>query len=236
MNASSMQRRIIFGGAFLMLLGGWLIAPAIAIAQAPPGVVYAIRGGAVAITGYVAGSLPPNLIIPPTIDGLPVTTIDSMAFHTCDSLYSLTLPATLSHIGSIAFNTCVNLSTVYFQGDAPTYDVYHAMWGDLYPFDYWRLTVFFVSGHSGFGTSWALCPVAPWKAHLSIGEQVEGEPVAVDIQWGAAETVVVEACTNLANPAWIPVCTNTLTGDGATINDLECTNHLGRFYRIVPAP
>ncbi len=235
MNARRQKPSRAIHGLLIMLVCAGL--PTAATAQdAPPGVLYAVRGGTIAITGYVPGSYFPHLVIPPTIEGKPVTTIDSMAFQTCDTLFGLTLPATISHIGSIAFNTCENLGAVYFQGNAPTYDVFHALWGDLYPFDYWRLTVFYVPGHSGFGTSWALCPVAPWKARLSIGEQVEGEPVAVDILWGAAETVVLEACTNLADPAWIPVCTNTLTGDGATIGDLECTNHLGRFYRIVPAP
>ena len=44
--------------------------------------------------------------------------------------------------------------------------------------------------------------------------------------------VVVEACTNLANPIWSPVGTNTLTGGLSYFDDPRWTNYPGRFYRI----
>jgi hypothetical protein len=44
--------------------------------------------------------------------------------------------------------------------------------------------------------------------------------------------IVVEASTNLANPAWIPVGTNTLTGGSSDFSDPEWPNYPGRFYRI----
>jgi hypothetical protein len=44
--------------------------------------------------------------------------------------------------------------------------------------------------------------------------------------------IVVEASTNLANPAWIPVGTNTLTGGSFYFSDPRWTNHPARFYRL----
>lgn len=44
--------------------------------------------------------------------------------------------------------------------------------------------------------------------------------------------VVVEACTNLANPVWQPIKTNTLTGGSCYFNDPAWTNYPGRFYRL----
>jgi hypothetical protein len=44
--------------------------------------------------------------------------------------------------------------------------------------------------------------------------------------------IVVEACTNLANPAWIPLQTNTLTNGSFYFSDAQWTNYPGRFYRI----
>ena len=44
--------------------------------------------------------------------------------------------------------------------------------------------------------------------------------------------VVVEACTNLANPVWSPVETNTLTGDSSYFSDPQWTNYPSRFYRL----
>jgi hypothetical protein len=44
--------------------------------------------------------------------------------------------------------------------------------------------------------------------------------------------VVVEACTNLANPSWSRVETNTLTGGSSYFSDPQWTNYPGRFYRL----
>jgi hypothetical protein len=44
--------------------------------------------------------------------------------------------------------------------------------------------------------------------------------------------VTVEAATNLGNPAWSPLETNTLTGGGAYFSDPHWTNYPSRFYRV----
>jgi hypothetical protein len=44
--------------------------------------------------------------------------------------------------------------------------------------------------------------------------------------------IVVEACTNLAHPAWQPVATNTLTDGTSDFSDAQWTNYVGRFYRF----
>ena len=44
--------------------------------------------------------------------------------------------------------------------------------------------------------------------------------------------IVVEACTNLANPVWQPVQTNTLTGGSSYFSDPQWTNYPARFYRL----
>ena len=51
------------------------------------------------------------------------------------------------------------------------------------------------------------------------------------------QVVVVEGCTNLTNPAWSPVSTNTLntfigTNGTAYFSDQQWTNYPGRFYRL----
>ena len=43
---------------------------------------------------------------------------------------------------------------------------------------------------------------------------------------------MVEACTNLADPAWSPLQTNTLSGDSFYFSDPQWTNYPGRFYRL----
>lgn len=44
--------------------------------------------------------------------------------------------------------------------------------------------------------------------------------------------IVMEACTNLANPAWSPVQTNTFAGESAYFSDSRWTNYPARFYRL----
>jgi hypothetical protein len=44
--------------------------------------------------------------------------------------------------------------------------------------------------------------------------------------------IVVEACTNLAQPAWSPVGTNNLVGGSSYFSDPVWTNYPGRFYRL----
>jgi len=43
---------------------------------------------------------------------------------------------------------------------------------------------------------------------------------------------VVEASTNVGNPIWLPVGTNTLTGGSSYFSDSQWTNYHGRFYRL----
>jgi hypothetical protein len=53
-----------------------------------------------------------------------------------------------------------------------------------------------------------------------------------NINWASGMVVVVEACTNLVNPAWSSVSTNLLTGGSSYFSDLQWRNYLGRFYRL----
>jgi hypothetical protein len=44
--------------------------------------------------------------------------------------------------------------------------------------------------------------------------------------------IVVEACTNLANPIWSPLQTTTLSGGSSYFSDPQWTNYPARFYRL----
>ena len=52
------------------------------------------------------------------------------------------------------------------------------------------------------------------------------------IAWASGRVIVVEACTNLANPIWSPVATNTLTGGASYFSDPQWTNYPAHFYRL----
>jgi hypothetical protein len=44
--------------------------------------------------------------------------------------------------------------------------------------------------------------------------------------------IVVEACTDLSNPFWSPVGTNTLTDGSSYFSDSRWTNYPARLYRL----
>ncbi|MGB7748707.1 MAG: hypothetical protein WBN75_15640 [Verrucomicrobiia bacterium] len=44
--------------------------------------------------------------------------------------------------------------------------------------------------------------------------------------------VVVEVCTNLSNPVWQPIQTNTLTSGSSYFSDPQWTNYPARYYRL----
>ena len=52
------------------------------------------------------------------------------------------------------------------------------------------------------------------------------------ISWATNIPVVVEASTNLANPIWSPLATNTLTSGSSYFSDPQWTNYPARFYRL----
>ncbi len=66
------------------------------------------------------------------------------------------------------------------------------------------------------------------NAHFGVGSNQFG----FNINWSSGQVIVVEACTNLTNPVWYPIQTNTLTDGGANFNDSQWTNYPGRFYRV----
>jgi hypothetical protein len=75
------------------------------------------NGGTVAITGYAGSGQ--YVDIPPTINGLSVTSVGDGAFDDCASLTCVIIPASVTNIGSSAFCGCSNLACLYFLGNSP---------------------------------------------------------------------------------------------------------------------
>lgn len=53
-----------------------------------------------------------------------------------------------------------------------------------------------------------------------------------NIKWANSRVVVVDGCTNLANPIWSPLQTNILTNGWSNFSDPKWSNLISRFYRI----
>jgi BspA type Leucine rich repeat region (6 copies) len=88
------------------LLGASLLAlPAVVHAQ----FTYTTSGGVVTITGYTGSDN--DVTIPSIISGLPVTKIGNFAFNS-SSITNVTIPNSVTYIGSYAFQYCIGLTSV----------------------------------------------------------------------------------------------------------------------------
>jgi len=89
-----------------------------------------------------------------------------------------------------------------------------------------------------FGDPFGYRPTALWLLpyplilNLGRGFGVQTNGFSFIISWATNLSVVVEACTNLVNPAWLPVGTNTLTIGSSYFTDSKWTNYPSRFYRL----
>ena len=68
-------------------------------------------GGSIQITGS-SPKATGSLIIPPTINNLPVTSIGTSAFQSCSGLTNVTMPSSVTSIGNNAFYACTELTSV----------------------------------------------------------------------------------------------------------------------------
>jgi len=95
--------------------------------------------------------------------------------------------------------------------------------------------VYYLPGKVGWGTTLAGRPTALWRPQVltaDAGFGVRTNQFGFNITWAGGMLVAVDACTNLANPSWSALQTNTLTGDTFYFSDPEWTNYPARFYRL----
>jgi formylglycine-generating enzyme required for sulfatase activity len=166
--------------------------------------------------------------------GNSVTYIDDLAFNQCTGLTNVTIGNSVTGIGGMAFDSCTNLAGVYFKGNAPT------LWGDAFDGDN-NATVYYLAGTTGWDPTFGGRPTALWflpnpliLSGPSFG--VNANLFGFIISWATNTSVKVEACTDLANPTWVPLGTNMLTNGSFYFSDPQWTNYIRRFYRVVAFP
>ena len=95
-------------------------------------------------------------------------------------------------------------------------------------------TVYYLPRTTGWTSTFGGRPTVLWNPQAqNLG--VQANQFGFTITGTSNLVIVVEACTDLANPVWSPLGTNTLTGGSSYFSDPQWTNYPARFYRMRPA-
>jgi hypothetical protein len=145
---------------------------------------------------------------------------------------SVVMPASVANIGNLAYAYCYDLTSIYFQGNAPT------IAEDTFQND--KATVYYLPGTTGWGSAFGGLPLLPWllpypvilQSATNFGVQPSG--VSFTVSWASNATVVVQACTNLSQPDWQPLQTNTILATNGVwlFSDPQWTNFNARYCRL----
>ena len=152
-----------------------------------------------------------------------------MAFAACNNLISVTIGNGVTNLAQAAFQGSPNLETVYFEGNAPGADT-SVFSGDS------MAIVYYLAGTKGWESTFAGLPTRVWmqptSPYFAAAAGVRTNRFGFTITSSSNTVVVVEACTNLANPGWSPVATNTLTLGSSYFSDPQWKTYPRRFYRL----
>jgi hypothetical protein len=127
------------------------------------------------------------------------------------------------------------LGSVCFQGNAPTPSNDTSVFNSDF-----HAIAYYLPGTTGWGATFDGIPAMLWNPQAQTGDGffgVQNNQFGFNITGSSNLVIVVQACTNLANPVWSPVSTNTLniyvgTNGTSYFSDPQWTNYPGRFYRF----
>ncbi len=150
-------------------------------------------------------------------------------FFDCINLTSVTIGNGVTNVEEGAFSGCSSLTSVYFEGNAPTV-------GSLAFKSDTKATVYYLPGTTGwtdFDAESGLRAAVLWNPQVQSGSVgVRTNQPGFNITGTSNLVVVIETSTNLANPTWLPLQTNTLNASSLYFTDPNWTNYPSRFYRV----
>ena len=160
--------------------------------------------------------------------GNGVTSLGDWAFYDCYNLTNVTIGNSVTSIGYYAFDGCTGLTRAYFLGNAPLFrsTVFK-------PSN--KATVYYLPGTTGWKATFAGRPTVLWNSQIQTGDAgfgVKAGQFGFNVTGNSGLSFVVEATTNLAQPVWTPVSTNTLSAGTASFSDSQWQDYPTRFYRI----
>ena len=158
-----------------------------------------------------------------------VSSIGEWAFADCSGLTDVTIPNSVTNIEYEAFFNCPDLAGIYFLGNAPTANTFVSQ---VFTAD--NATVYYLPGTTGWSSTFCQLPTVLWnpQAQNDASFGMQTNQFGFNITGTGGLVIVVEASTNLSNPVWTPIATNTLTSGSVYFSDPQWTNYPGRYYRL----
>ncbi len=139
-----------------------------------------------------------------------------------------TVTASVTNVDGVAFVGCMSLPGLYFEGNAPSVGL-NSFAGDT------TTTVYYLPGTTGWTSTFGGRPTRLWNPKAQTTDDsfgVRQDRFGFNVNGTANIPLVIEACTDLTAPAWVPLQTCTLTNGSIYFSDPQWTNFVLRFYRI----
>jgi hypothetical protein len=140
----------------------------------------------------------------------------------------VTIPGSVTSIGSFVFGLSPRLKWVYFKGNAPTVDPSMFGYGT-------SVSVYYLPETTGWDNAFAgLSPIL-WNPIVQTSDPTFGlqsNRFGFTITGTTDIPIVLEASTNLASSGWTALQSCNLTNGSIYFNDAAWTNYPGRFYRL----
>lgn len=163
-----------------------------------------------------------------------VRTVGDGAFYHCVSLTNVIIGSGLTNLGHLAtdgygtFAGCAALTAVYFRSNAPIANQF-VFQGDA------NSTVYYLPGTTGWSSAFGGRPTTVWMPQIQMSGSNFGfgaNGFGFNLVWADGQKVIVDVCSNLNNPAWYPMRTNTVIGSTLYFSDPQSTTLPNRFYRV----
>jgi len=162
--------------------------------------------------------------IPASLDGHIVTCIGNDVMSNSTNITAVTFASGITNIADNAFSGNTNLLSAVFQGNAPATGAGVFAGSE-------NVTIFYRHGTEGWDVAFE--GVNKVKLTEIITATVSSGKLSMNIVGQDGMTYVVEACTNLFEGVWVPVYTNTISGEISAFEDNALDDFPSRFYRII---
>ena len=150
------------------------------------------------------------------------------AFSGCTGLINVTIPSSVISIENRVFEGCNKLAFAHFQGNAPI-GINGAIYNNK------TSIIYFDPGTTGWANMIYGRQPKPWNPLAQYSFKtiaVESDQFRFNVVGTANLSFVIEAATNLVQPVWKPLSTNTEVNGTIYFTDPQWQDFPTRIYRL----